>query len=150
MTVNLHFPLVERAEGVDSLQFPTTLGILAGVDSLQFPTTLGILAGVSPATAPALALLLLVDMAKVSDNQEARKSQKYNKHTIQNRFHLEKPFTETHRLITPTRSAAPVREDVGLTKTRTGPDPRTGLNSRKTRGPPTRMPGLRVVRCSAI
>ncbi len=88
MTVNLHFPLVERAEGVDSLQFPTTLGILAGV---------------SPATAPALALLLLVDMAKVSDNQEARKSQKYNKHTIQNRFHLEKPFTETHRLITPTQ-----------------------------------------------
>ncbi len=37
-----------------------------------------------------------------------------------------------------------------LTKTRTGPDPRTGLNSRKTPGPPTRMPGLRVVRCSAI
>jgi len=53
MTVNLHLALVERAPE-------------EGVDSLPFPTTLGILAGVSPATPPALALLLLVDMAKVS------------------------------------------------------------------------------------
>ncbi len=32
----------------------------------------------------------------------------------------------------------------GLTKTRTGPDPRTGLNSRKSRARRARMPGLHV------